>query len=691
MELVHLLKTHYGLNFAEYVKHYKCKEHDGLIVFKDTNKAFDFSLNFTKLYNLNQIFDARDIIKLQEYSSTNIGELANSYKYLHKVTKNKQQKTQSKYPKKPQKLPKWLKKDVGFNACIVSFMQKKIGGNYLDSTIINPILDKYIVATFKPCKDGYIRLQYKTPKHCIKLKSINAEKENKYYQKGSFKDYIFGDFNNNSDDDIVFLCGGEDDTLAMLAHGFNAVCGYSEIANIDHIISEAKKLNKRIICAYDNDDTGKEQARKIKEQYKIQTFNFGIYRDYVNDICDLVDFLANNYLATAKQRFIYLVKYNTLELRTLDHHPPTAKIRTSYPIQTKQISVKQYASEAIEEIKSFIHYTGQYKALNAPAGTGKTYAIQNLMNDDFLKIIGCKKVVFAVPTTTIAAQTKKDIDKYLKINTPILSSDDKNTFEDKQNAKDAKFVVSVYDSTTERKINDLQDAFLIIDEAHFLISEQYRLNALVMLQGKAKQCRKVLFLSATHNLNYLRLMRVDVLTINPKRKNKLRLHVLTYSDSNKADIVHYAEIISKKYDSTMFVLNDKNYLKSSHFRDNVISAEDKQSERYKQLVNNGIAPEKFGCTELLKAGASIKSEVQSIILSNVKDTSDIIQFCNRPRMQPNGINSVIDVYLIVKIEKTPHKPNLGVLWQLLRDSNNELKIYTNTPEDAKSEIEDSRL
>jgi len=690
MELIHLLETHYGLTFTEFGSRYRCNEHDGLIVFKDSSKAYDYSLNFTTKNDLNQIFDVSDIQRKLVYLYANITDSVTHFqpkapKYIKEVAKSVINPT---IPI----IPKWLKKDVGFNFDVVSFLQNKIGGQYLDSTIVNPIIDKHIKATFAPCQRyGLIRYQYNTQAEYIKLKAINTTPQNKYkkyYQEGNFKNYIFGDFNHNPKDEAVFLCGGEDDTLALLAHGFNAVCGSSETSNINHIISKAKRLNKRIICAYDNDITGQTQAQKLKEQYNIKTLEFGIYKNYCKDICDVVGFLANENLATAKQRFTYWIKYNSLELSTIDHHPKQYKNRTAFAKSTRFINVKQYASEAIEELKSLIHFTGQYKALNAPAGTGKTYAMQMLMNDNFLKIIGCKKVVFSVPTTTIAAQTKKDIDKHLGINTPIISSDDKNTFEDKQNAKDAKFVVSVYDSTIDNKINDLKDAFLIIDEAHFLVSEQYRLKALIMLQSKAKECRKVLFLSATHSLNYLRLRNVDTLTIKPQVKNKLRLYVYTYSDSSKAEIVNLAELIAKDYDSTMFVLNDKNYLKSSYFRDNVFNADDKKSEQYKTLINDGIAPPFFAATELLKAGASIKSEVQSIILANVKDTSDIIQFCNRPRLQPDGTNETIDVHLIVKAEKTPHTPNLSYLWKLVSDSKDELKMYV---EDDTQTHEENKL
>ena len=85
------------------------------------------------------------------------------------------------------------------------------------------------------------------------------------------KPYVFGDrswiYGQSGKEDVVYITGGEKDTLTLLSHGYHAICFNSETAHISHVVMESLvKKFRWVVFLYDCDATGeKESSARVQE------------------------------------------------------------------------------------------------------------------------------------------------------------------------------------------------------------------------------------------------------------------------------------------------------------------------------------------------------------------------------------------------------------------------------------------
>lgn len=83
--------------------------------------------------------------------------------------------------------------------------------------------------------------------------------------------YLFGLEQLPLNGDILFITGGEKDTLSLVSHGFQAVSFNSESASVpEDVIQKLARRFRTIIFLYDSDATGKRESSLRVEQYKGQ-------------------------------------------------------------------------------------------------------------------------------------------------------------------------------------------------------------------------------------------------------------------------------------------------------------------------------------------------------------------------------------------------------------------------------------
>ena len=105
------------------------------------------------------------------------------------------------------------------------------------------------------------------------------------------KDYVFGFDQLPERGEVLYITGGEKDTLALAAHGFNAISLNSETATPDEkMMVGLKSRFKNVVVLYDNDRTGLEQSKRIADNYYIPRV---ILPAIANNGKDISDFIAD--------------------------------------------------------------------------------------------------------------------------------------------------------------------------------------------------------------------------------------------------------------------------------------------------------------------------------------------------------------------------------------------------------------
>ena len=84
--------------------------------------------------------------------------------------------------------------------------------------------------------------------------------------------YMFGDkswlVNTTSQEDVIYITGGEKDVLSLLSHGFHAICFNSETARIKKAWIESMLRKFRwVVFLYDCDACGKKESTARVEEF----------------------------------------------------------------------------------------------------------------------------------------------------------------------------------------------------------------------------------------------------------------------------------------------------------------------------------------------------------------------------------------------------------------------------------------
>ncbi len=197
-------------------------------------------------------------------------------------------------------------KEWTFAHAEMNYLKKKIGANdltdkYLISKGIHPLesrpTKKGTKFTYNPSNIGILitdnledplngNYKVKQPYSLPKYKSLNL----------GFKDgskYIFNRSSLDVDNDIVLICAGETDTLAIDYHfsqkGINAICFNCENSFLDDsLIQNLRHRSKCVYLLMDNDNTGIEYSRKRSYEHSIYYIDLSVHTDE-KDVCKIIE------------------------------------------------------------------------------------------------------------------------------------------------------------------------------------------------------------------------------------------------------------------------------------------------------------------------------------------------------------------------------------------------------------------
>ena len=84
------------------------------------------------------------------------------------------------------------------------------------------------------------------------------------------ENYVFGYSQLDYDKDTVIITAGEKDALCLISLGYNAVCFNSETTTPDSsIINQLKHNFDSVLICFDNDETGRNEAKKISSKHSL--------------------------------------------------------------------------------------------------------------------------------------------------------------------------------------------------------------------------------------------------------------------------------------------------------------------------------------------------------------------------------------------------------------------------------------
>jgi len=314
----------------------------------------------------------------------------------------------------------------------------------------------------------------------------------------------------------------------------------------------------------------------------------------------------------------------------------------------KVLHFNDYVSELNGEI---IDNIKQHKKLiiQAPTGGGKTWAFLNVMKRFEGAIIpDCRSVIFAVPTTTIAAQAANDFYKNFDRDIPIVD----------EHFKGVKYgdnvFIATYDSV--QKLRELiPDALLIIDESHLLFDAGgYRLEAVNDLYYYLGKAARAVLLSATpyklEDWNYIRCTHKD-----KSKGQKINISPIFYKSGTAIDL----PIPAAKDGITIIRINNTGTLEALHeiLGDCAAIVSSKYGTKYKEdsavyrsLMTSGTVPKGIKyifTTSLFDVGLSIRQQVDQIIMFSPLTVNEVLQFAARARKR-GKINDTINMTVYLK-------------------------------------------
>ncbi len=158
---------------------------------------------------------------------------------------------------------------------------------------------------------------------------------------------------------IVFITGGEKDTLTIRGQGYYAICLNSETASLPKwLYEDLKKRFEKIVVIYDNDKTGIEYSDKLCKEYGLEKVSLPAHENAK----DISDFIKLKYSFEELLAGVLPSKSN-----------PVFSVKSFYDLAMRGNSL-----QAIKKIWGCYVLEGSLIVFPAERGVGKTYLMLEL-------------------------------------------------------------------------------------------------------------------------------------------------------------------------------------------------------------------------------------------------------------------------------------------------------------------------
>lgn len=321
-------------------------------------------------------------------------------------------------------------------------------------------------------------------------------------------------------------------------------------------------------------------------------------------------------------------------------------VRKTLDLETK-VSLKEYEydgklgkNESIEK-EVFEILTSNYRkvAFFAPTAAGKTYLFCNVFNkikeekDEYEKMGFVGKQYINVLFTPKKIQNQANQNEYENIKSIVANS--KIELEDIENnvnfsivydkSEELENVCEIFCETLEREKNFYIN--LVIDEAHQLISSQYRRTCLLKLERLISLVHElggnVIYTTASMNTCAALDFNEIIVCYPTKDENVGRIETITNNTEQKNKDFVYNNIVNviKEGGIPCLRLNDKSLMKDlqknierleeSGYKVAILNSDNKENnEIYNTIINNSTLKRGYDCyifTSILDEGTSITS------------------------------------------------------------------------------------
>lgn len=712
--LLMLMSKYFGYEFAKKGKDYKCTSNQSIRI--SYNKSHGWTVNdfgsqnlFGNLRGMIITLVGRNNIKREYEIMRELG--ADTTDYLTKANARSLHNPQKRNAVKNEGAaqPTYTNYNSKAGLKVLSYLSNKTGSStkQLELHNIKPIL-KFGEYAYNYNNEN-LAFSYATKDQGFKVKRvIDGIKKPLTY---STKNYCFGFDQLPSKGKFLFITEGEDDALCINANcakfGFYAI-SFGGVTNKPPkaIIEHLRARFERIFILFDNDyqkevNTGTQAAKKYSKELNLELCEFQKAIPLINpldksqykDICDFYQLTKSSSTQIhASNQLLKLIRYST----TLYHFPKIKDDPFSIEVPNAlRLNFNQYLGESkpndagiipMDYIADCIHSYNRL-SIAAPAGAGKTTLLKLLCmyGGEFLQLfkdfLECSTVIIAAPVTPICEQLYRAFmkgGKFTKDQVCLVMGSKQRGL-----TGENKVIICTYDKLENDNIKRLiPSSFLCLDEFHQLANDRgYRTEAMPQAWEASKRAKKVLLLSATPNLMFTTNLdthfNYKFLRCYPKTSNTKNLTIITH-DCPKVELYEYIEMISPEK-GTVIVKNDSNrslkkfreklldrQISCEHFTSSGGRERKEGNANYQRIIKEGLFAQFIRfllTTTLFEAGVSIESLISAIHLLDTVNVSRIIQSSARPRMQADGTNSVVDIYVYLQPNKQPPQINFTSIKQ----------------------------
>lgn len=517
------------------------------------------------------------------------------------------------------------------------------------------------------------------------------------------------------------ICAGETDAICINAcgnaYGFYAICFNSEKKEFDQpTLDELRGRGFGLIAFYDNDNAGRTNIVKHAPLARVTYVDTNLLWQYWNlpnvdtckDICHLYAFGGFSTVVGALE----FAKLTNGRWERDAQNPYSVAIPHGY-----NVPIWQYLGENTETQYGNLYFNptrflelamcqNNKLSIISQAGTGKTTLFQTLFGrDNILQAHGKDYYVLLVPTTTIAEQQYQEFINVFGVNAvQLIKGGEKNT-----NALDAgaNIIISVYDSfprlcgigtgKTKHIADILHRCYIVLDEYHLLLNAyDYRntvsfryIQNYVVENPNVPVCTMtgtpVLYANVARTYNQdgthtdTHLFKHAFCT--PQIQNKIKCTIITH-DLKRAAFAGWVEDTTpaNTVGTTLVKWDNKGYndINTARLAERNILAvslnSDNKDEKgaakkcYDEICNTGKFSEPYEYlyfTKLLELGVSIKNQIARVVLLETTNFREIIQLANRPRMQQDGTNAVVNLDILLKEKSTDTDANAVLITDVL--------------------------
>ena len=554
----------------------------------------------------------------------------------------------------------------------LEYLQHKINAPNLQTEFLNRLGVQFLQTSTHTTKQGkefginytmqnpsiaFCTNQSNPKKGSIKTKSPHS----KTHKTSTFQkqdNYIFGYENLPKKCRAILFCGGETDMLAINYHfnkyGIYALNLWSETTTIKpELIEDLKKRTSNIYTLFDNDygkvnslgkliNTGYTASLKAFETLGIPYINISLFSP-LNDVCDVLQ--AGN-------------KEDFLKFLNTSIENGVSRFSVPVPLGYKiDIGNHYFDRFAVEQLVRILAKENKL-LFSGACGIGKSTMIAIL--EKYRKQIGVERIVFCVPTQTIALQQQQNYkDAGLLVPVIMEGSDKDDLFE----AENSNLIICVYNSLDKIGYVVDDNCLLIGDEMHLLSGNIRQKVGNTFLQY-AELAAKTLLMSATINpiftTNLHELFNYKLVKVISTNNQIIKYQPIKYSGGVEADVFKYIESQKSTSSSTTLIKKNNvglletwnNRAKSLGKKSDINSSKKRQykedNKNYNSIVQTGLLAEKLDYlmfTSLLDTGNSFKFPVDSVCLVNERCATTATQTSARPRQnKETGINKDITVY-----------------------------------------------